>query len=249
MLPWSAHSAVLVGFGASAPSGDGCGTDGLISSWHCENTDLTNSAEVALGSCVDTGEDSTATLNSGATLDTDGTPTPVDGSGTLQLDTSPDVNYEAAVFTTATTTLLKEAKVSGYIYVDTFSSGKKIFYITIDSSNYCYITTQGTSSDISLEFYGKWAGTAKTSTLTTTNYNRTTGEWLYFEVAWKYATSGNDTFLKLCDSTRTNCDSQYFTKSYSTVSASSTGFMWGDNSASNIQAHFDKLKVYKNAGF
>ena len=229
----------------AAGGADSC-TGGLIHSWHCESGSDTDITSDGL-SCST--QDTSATL-SGTSIDTGGTPTPVDESGTLNFAAG-DGNYDRARFD-GTANLVDEGKVTGYFWVDSggFAASDTIFTAkNATTSHYLKVRLAGSSTDISLDIHRWVGGHYFSSSITTTNGNLGEGEWVYFEAEWKAGVGGNDTYLKVCNSDKSVCDPLTESKNWAAQSGTLSYFEFGYADGANIDGWMDNVKVYDTSQF
>lgn len=221
-----------------------CGVDGLEQRWHMENTTITTGTPAG---CDE--NDTTIELGSGAVIDTDGTPTPIDGSGTLYLDGT----WSRAITTTTTTTLINGAKIAGYLQVETgaFTSADVVWEALYDADNKISVELYGTSTDISIGLRKITGGaTAEQTQLTTTNGSLGEAQWIYFEAEWKTGVSGNDYRLKVCNVLESVCDEVIGDKDWTAAANGETYYGWGSEpSAGVLQGHIDNGRVYSETSF
>ena len=230
---------------AAPTSLDGCGTDGLIHSWHMESLTVTSGTPAG---CVASGEDDTGT----ATGPTINSTSPYDGTNSLLI--YDNGAYDNVEFSTATTTLLDDIKVTGWAKQNTggFGNGQAIFSVRIDGDNYLKLVTSGTSIDMRLQLFheGSNLGAKNSGVMTTTNCSIGEDEWYYYEFRLKTGVAGNDTYLKICESDGTTCDILEEDKDWDAATGTTSTFQYGyANSSSTFRGRVDNGKVYNASGY
>jgi hypothetical protein len=170
-----------------AGGGDDCSDANLLFSWHMENENVTLGTPAG---CSD--GDETATLNSGATIDSTQFQ---DGANSLSCPTGSDYAGFAVsgndIFSETAGTIIFYLRINTGGYV----TGANLFSSRIDPNNRFEIYMQGADTPTGREIFMRWDGAGTTQSASTSDADLDTNTW--YKITAKYDTADVDPNLSL----------------------------------------------------
>jgi hypothetical protein len=240
-------TTVVVGAPAAAPAGLSCtGGANPIFQWSCENLTVTSGTPAG---CVYSGGDASATANSAAVLDTDGTPAPKDGSVACSYPTAND----RFVFDVSSSDIVKETAGTVIFYfrlAGSVAGGTGLFKAVVDATNFIKIAVSAANPD---EIVLQYEGDSTTSKyVVTTDANIAADTWYQLTAKWSLAgvsEAGTTRYLSLqiCDVNGANCSTKVYLDSSMTaiVGNFGTSGLWLGEIGGIASASFgDLYKIY-----